>query len=58
MLSLDTEERDLVLPQLNVSGFINSPWEFLPLGGVDGRWVRENVKGAGGGVGVSTVAGM
>ena len=30
MLSLNAGGRDVVLPQLNVPGFVDSPWETLP----------------------------
>lgn len=43
MLSLDPGGRSLVLPQLNVLCFVDSPWEALPFrrSGLGGREVRE-----------------
>lgn len=42
MLNLDAAGKGFVLPQLNVSGFQNSPWETLPF-----WWTNEYVEGCG-----------
>lgn len=43
MLNFD-EGRDLVLPQLNVSGFVDSPWEILHFLRSECGWVAEEVE--------------
>lgn len=37
--------RGLCLPQLNVQGFVDSPWEAYPLGGVNGGCPGGEVEG-------------
>lgn len=56
LLSLDAGERDLVLPQLDVSGFVDSALPFLGSGWVWGDWRRGGEVGAWEGWG--TVIGM
>ena len=58
MVSLDTGERDQVLPQLDVSGVINSPWEALPF--LRSKWGCGGVKvgGEGEGMGEGNVVSM
>lgn len=41
LLSLDGKRRRLVLPQLNVPGFVNSPWEALYFWRIGWGWVRD-----------------
>lgn len=48
----------LVLPQLNVSGFIDFPWEVLPLGRSGSGMGWGELRGVGGGVGGITVTGI
>lgn len=36
LLSLAARGRSLVLPQLDIPGFVDSPWEAYPFWGVDG----------------------
>lgn len=39
---LRTGKGGLILPQLNVPGFVDPLWEVLPLWREDGRWVLKN----------------
>lgn len=50
--------RDLVLPHLNVPGFVDSPWETLLFRRSGWGQVGGRCTGAGGGEGEDTVVGM
>lgn len=45
LLSLDAKGRRLVLPQLNVPGFVNFAWEALPFWRIRWGWVRDMWRG-------------